>query len=928
MKKVLISFLLSLMISSASMAQLITTDPAFPTENDQVVITFDASLGNAGLSGYSGDIYAHTGVITSNSTSGSDWKYVKAGWNENIPECKLTNIGGDIWQLNITPSVKSYYGVPDGETILKMAFVFRNEDGTMVGKTEDGGDIFYDIYSSGLNVMITSPSANPYIVQLNDEVLIEGSSTNADSNFVYVDDELIFSNTGNSFTTNITASTSGKHWITAIAKSENEIVKDSVYYYVRSGNNIAELPAGIKPGINYIDNQTVTLCLIAPEKNYVFVLGDFNNWEIENQYEMNITPDGEKFWVEITGLEPGKEYVFQYFIDGNVRVGDPFADKVSDPWNDKWISNSTYPNLIDYPDGKTTGIATVLQTNQTPYVWQTGTLENPKTTDLVVYELLVRDFVAAHDFETLIDTLSYLQKLGINAIELMPNNEFEGNSSWGYNPNYYFAPDKYYGPKNTFKAFVDKCHEKGIAVFMDLVLNHSFGTNAMAMMYWNSELNRPAANNPWFNEHSNFTNPDAQWGNDFNHESAYTQQLVDSINSYWINEYHIDGFRFDFTKGFGNNIKGSDDPWGSKYDADRIALLERMADKIWLEKPDAAVIFEHLAENSEEKELANHGILLWGNINGSYNEATMGYNENGKSDFSWISYQKRGWSQPNVMGYMESHDEERLMFKNLEYGNSNANYNIKDLTTALKRQELAANFFFTIPGPKMIWQFGERGYDVSIEFNGRVGEKPPKWDYMNDYRRKNLYYVYSSLINLKKTKDVFSTTNYTLDLNKSMKKIQLTSDSMSIVVLGNFGITEGEINPNFQSEGTWYDYWTGDSINVTNVYEHITLQPGDYKLYSNVKLTKPDLVGIDNNTKVETDYNIFPNPAINNITITNTTDIKNVDIYSITGSIVYSTTNRSTNMLNINVHNFNSGYYFIRLTTKSGDIVTKKFIKQ
>ena len=463
---------------------------------------------------------------------------------------------------------------------------------------------------------------------------------------------------------------------------------------------------------------------------------------------------------------------------------------------------------------------------------------------------------------------------------------------------------------------------------MDLVLNHSFGTNAMAMMYWNSELNRPAANNPWFNEHSNFTNPDAQWGNDFNHESAYTQQLVDSINSYWINEYHIDGFRFDFTKGFGNNIKGSDDPWGSKYDADRIALLERMADKIWLEKPDAAVIFEHLAENSEEKELANHGILLWGNINGSYNEATMGYNENGKSDFSWISYQKRGWSQPNVMGYMESHDEERLMFKNLEYGNSNANYNIKDLTTALKRQELAANFFFTIPGPKMIWQFGERGYDVSIEFNGRVGEKPPKWDYMNDYRRKNLYYVYASLINLKKTKDVFSTTNYALDLNKSMKKIQLTSDSMSIVVLGNFGITEGEINPNFQSEGTWYDYWTGDSINVTNVYEHITLQPGDYKLYSNVKLTKPDLVGIDNNTKVETDYNIFPNPAINNITITNTNNVKNVDIYSITGSIVYSTTNRSTNMLNINVHNFNSGYYFIRLTTKSGDIVTKKFIKQ
>ncbi len=225
---------------------------------------------------------------------------------------------------------------------------------------------------------------------------------------------------------------------------------------------------------------------------------------------MKKTPDGEKFWLKLSGLVPGKEYVFQYFIDGNVRVGDPYADKVSDPWNDKWISNTTYPDLIEYPTGKTTGVATVLQTNQTPYQWQTNNFDNPNQSDLVVYELLVRDFVGKHDYQTLIDTIGYLKRLGINAIELMPNNEFEGNSSWGYNPNYYFAPDKYYGSKNDFKAFVDKCHQEGISVFMDLVLNHSFGTNAMAMMYWNSELNRPAANNPWFNEQSNFTNPDAQ----------------------------------------------------------------------------------------------------------------------------------------------------------------------------------------------------------------------------------------------------------------------------------------------------------------------------------------------------------------------------------------------------------------------------------
>ena len=57
----------------------------------------------------------------------------------------------------------------------------------------------------------------------------------------------------------------------------------------------------------------------------------------------------------------------------------------------------------------------------------------------------------------------------------MPFNEFEGNDSWGYNPDFYFAPDKYYGPKNTLKEFIDSCHSKGIAVIMDIALNHSFG---------------------------------------------------------------------------------------------------------------------------------------------------------------------------------------------------------------------------------------------------------------------------------------------------------------------------------------------------------------------------------------------------------------------------------------------------------------------
>ncbi|MBC8320000.1 MAG: T9SS type A sorting domain-containing protein [Bacteroidetes bacterium] len=928
MKKTFISLLLSIFITSVSIAQLITADPAFPTENDQVVITFNSSLGSGGLAGFTGDMYAHTGVITSNSSSGSDWKYVKAGWTENIPECKLTMVGDDLWELTIGPSVRDYYGVPTNETILQMAFVFRSADGSLVGKTETGGDIFYDVYASGLNILITIPEQRPYIVELNDNILVEGNSIGADSTFIFLDGDMIYADTGSTFSTNITATDYGKHWVVATATDENDTVIDSIYYYVRQEPVVEELPPGIAEGINYTGAESATLCLVAPEKEFIFVIGDFNDWEIDDEYEMKITPDGQRFWLELSNLEQVKEYVFQYFIDGSVKVGDPYSEKVSDPWNDKWISNTTYPDLIEYPTGKTNGIATVIQTSQVPYQWQINDFQNPDVTDMVIYELLVRDFIATHDFATLIDTLDYLERLGINVIELMPNSEFEGNSSWGYNPNYYFAPDKYYGPKNTLKAFVDECHERGIAVFMDLVLNHAYGTNALAMMYWNGELNRPAANNPWFNEQSNFLNPDAQWGNDFNHESLYTQQFVDSINSYWINEYNIDGFRFDFTKGIGNNIKGNGDPWGSKYDADRIALLKRMADKIWEQKSDATIIFEHLAENSEEKELANYGILMWGNLNHNYNEATMGYNSGGQSDFSWISYKKRGWNNPHVVGYMESHDEERLMFKNLEYGASSGDYSVKDLATALKRQELAANFFFTIPGPKMIWQFGERGYDVSIEYNGRLGEKPPRWDYLEDWRRRNLMYIYSALIDLKKNEDAFSTTDFSLDLYYALKKIKLNSTDMSVVVLGNFGIEEGDINPDFHFTGTWYNYWTGDSIEVANVSETIPLQAGEYKLFTSKKLSKPELVGISDIGSTQNINILYPNPVFNALTITNTEDVEQINIYNLLGVVVYSELGNRSIHTNINTQDFKPGYYFVQLISNSGKSVTKKFIKK
>ena len=271
---------------------------------------------------------------------------------------------------------------------------------------------------------------------------------------------------------------------------------------VLGDSEIAELPEGILPGINYhqSNNSAVTLALEAPGKEYVFVVGDFTNWEVQEAYKMKKTADGETFWLDIEGLTPQQQYVFQYWIDGEIKIADSYAEQIADPWNDKFIEESVFPNLPDYRKEEY-GLASVLQTGQVAYEWSENesTWEKPDLDHLVIYELLVRDFLDSHSYIDLIDTIQYLKSLGIGAIELMPVNEFEGNESWGYNPSFYFAPDKYYGTKDALKQFIDVAHQNGMAVIMDIVLNHAFGSNSMVRMYWDNEKGQPATDNPWFN---------------------------------------------------------------------------------------------------------------------------------------------------------------------------------------------------------------------------------------------------------------------------------------------------------------------------------------------------------------------------------------------------------------------------------------------
>ncbi|MDY0253694.1 MAG: alpha-amylase family glycosyl hydrolase [Tenuifilaceae bacterium] len=923
-KKKFFGLFATLAFAIATSAQ-VTTSPTLPTASDEVVITFNAS--SSDLAGYTGDVYAHTGVRIEGSTT---WRYVIGSWGNNTTQPKLTRVAANTYTLLIEESVRKFYNVPDNESITQMCFVFRSSDASK--QTED---IFVDVVKEGLSVKIKSPDKEKPFYAFGSNVTVDVQANSSTSISLFIDGDEVTTSSTNQIEYTHTISNYGLQWVKAVATDGTEEVADSSYFYVLGGDApVASLPEGAIPGINVTGTDEVTLVLHDPpaKKEFVFAIGDFSDWLLDEAYLMNRTPDGKHHWLTITGLEPAKEYIYQYWIDGEIKLADPYTEKVSDPWNDKFISSTTYPNLISYPEGKTTGIASVFQIEAEEYQWEATNFVAPPKDELIIYELHIRDFVDDDYIITVLDKLDYLETLGVNAIELMPINEFEGNDSWGYNPSFYFATDKAYGTKNSYKKFIDECHKRGMAVIIDMVLNHSFSQSPLVQMYFDGE--KPTVDNPWYNQ----TCPHEPWcwGYDFDHQSPYTIDFVNRVNEFWLTEFKVDGFRFDFTKGFTNNQTGNQ---GSDYDEQRIGILKTYADYIWEVNPNAYVILEHFTDNTEERELAEYkasegkGMLIWGNVNHAYSEASMGWLSD--SNFNQVSYKQRGYNYPHLVGYMESHDEERMMYKNLTYGNSsNQDHDVKTLGVGITRQKLAGVFFFTIPGPKMIWQFGELGYEVPIDQNGRTGRKPIRWEYFEDGGRRSLYSTWAELIALRKDYPAFTTDNFSVSLAGAGKRITLMHDDMNVVIVGNFDVTRRDISVSFPHTGVWHEYYTQTEVDITNISQTLNMAPSEYRIYTTSPINREDYIvdaPIVENIGKPFDISLWPNPASSQLNVSiysekpEKVDIK---LYDISGRLL-STIHQGNILQGENTlvwsrpNGIRSGVYFVVINTSSNRVAKR-----
>ena len=837
----------------------IEVDPVCPDADKPCTIKFNPTPDNP-LYGHTGELYGHFGVVVE-----GDWMFVPTDWATTEEKTHFKKVGDNSWEFRMEPSVREYF--QSGDTpVVKIALIVRSADGEIKSHPEDQ---FCSV----------------------------------------IDNKNVF-----------------------VPFDPDPIVEKV-------------MPDGVQYGINYNSDNSVTFVFYDKDTDgkshdYCYIVGDWNNWERVSEGAMYRDHRAGCWWITLSGFDADKEYRFQYRLGNSsgtdTYVSDPYTEVVYDQWNDKYISW-----VPEFPEGARQ-LVSAFQINRPEYTWKNKNFKVEDKNDLVIYEMHFRDFSKTQNIAGAMSQLDYIQNLGVTAVELMPIQEFDGNLSWGYDPNHWFALDKQYGTREQYKEFIDECHGRGIAVIVDVVYNHATGSHPWAKMWWDAPTNCTAANNPWFNVTAKH---DFNVFHDMNHENPMVKEHVKRSLEFLLEEYDVDGFRFDLTKGFTQkNTLGNTGAWGNKDDS-RIAILKGYADHVWSVNDNAVVIFEHLADWSEESVLADHGIQLWRNMNGSYRSSAAG----GNGDFSG-SYQSGrygGW-----VSYMESHDEERTMYgavndvtslkwgicgtltnwgsspdiamtadgaffsaKNVTFkaddmfkirgnnvwndaynygasskgyklplnspytltlgagsqdmavpaagtydiyfspdvqkvwlmtagsarpaapagsGSGSASGNTEDpLAVAMRRAGANAAFFLAVPGPKMIWQFGEIGYDISIEENGRTGEKPVLTDeYVAVPARKGLYDTYAALLKFRKENPRFFDSDaefrwYAGTSNFPGKYLFNKVDGKNMAIFANFGKGDQVISVELPHGGTWYNYFRKDEV-WTGANHTPTLKEGEF----------------------------------------------------------------------------------------------------
>ncbi|NJO39660.1 MAG: alpha-amylase [Cyanobacteria bacterium RU_5_0] len=521
----------------------------------------------------------------------------------------------------------------------------------------------------------------------------------------------------------------------------------------------------------------IEFALFAPHNKAASLVSSFSNWE-----EIPMEKDDKGYFRTHVELEDGVyQYKFRiqsksWFFEPDqwVDVVDPYATDIDNPTQNGVVRIKGGEKIVD------------------TYVWQHDDKPLPPDHALVIYEMHIADFSGGEadpnprgKYKHAIEKLDYLCELGVNAIELMPIKEYPGDYGWGYNPRYFFATESSYGSTEDLKRLIDECHARGIRVFMDGIYNHSEAECPLTQIdhdYW---------------YHHDPKDAEFNWGPEFNYEHYDENlevkpawQFIGDTVRFWIQEYHIDGIRYDASRQIGN------------YDFMRWIVEETK--KIAGAKPFYNVA-EYIPEDPSVTGLEGPMDGCW---HDSFYHSVVPHLCGDRFDLeelkNVLDCKRQGFmGATNVVNYLTNHDHNHLM---AEF----ASCEIFD-DAAFKRAKLGAALMMTAVGIPMIWMGEEFG-----EYKSKTIE-PSKidWNLLGNDSNRGLFEYYKGLINLRKANHALYTENIDFFHEDAESQVlaycRWNDEGSRVVIVVNFSdnYLAGYTVPNFPENGTWHE-WTGD----------------------------------------------------------------------------------------------------------------------
>lgn len=595
----------------------------------------------------------------------------------------------------------------------------------------------------------------------------------------------------------------------------------------------------------------IFLPLISEKKGYKLFLKIKHNKDQfikkipDYEFEMNYTYDTQfgDYWSVSVDLKTTKKlhpdsawgtkglYIYRFYLTG------PDAANSKNMAID-WILD---PFTKEFGVGKFSGITV----GHEDYKWSSNEnkWKTPFIKDLVFYELQINEF--AGDINGLIEKLDYLVDLGINCLEIMPLNNVELGIDWGYLPIGLFGVDERFGTNNDFKLFIDEAHKRGIAVILDVVYGHTGHYHPYCYVY--KELGY-AEDPPFIGKFSK-----DYFGESTNFNKIFVQDYYFTLNMFWLENFHLDGFRYDCVPNY-----WSDDGTGYKdlvyYTYNEVKKKEKLNNHWQKFFNEGCINLIQCAEQLEDPQgvlYDSYSNCTWQNLtldlfkdlaHSHKDSLTALGRQLGLNNYPDIVKHNNDVIHKTALHYLETHDHKRFLceINNISpYNQSNELLFEGNRTVWFKLQPYYIALF-SAKGIPMLWMGQEIAENYYVPEGLALGRvklfRPIRWDYYFDNYGSNIFSLIQKMLYIRKKNIHFRRgdyrfyDNYLLYQDNNIIMFSRYDKNFFSLIAVNFDDSDHNVPFEFPYKGNYNEELNGEDnlVDVKKGEKRILNIPSNY----------------------------------------------------------------------------------------------------